>query len=480
MSDGALLGDLAGPREAVQVGPDTLTRDELAGAAAVVAERLAAVTRAALWATPSLETVVGVVGAIGAGTTVVPVNPGSGERELEHVVADAAPEALLVPTGVELPATLRSLSRIDVATTGRGKWSEGPSDPEATAIILYTSGTTGLPKGVQIPRRAIAANLDALAEAWSWTAADRLAHALPLFHVHGLVLGVLGPLRIGGELEHLGRFSPGAVGDALDRGATMVFGVPTMYHRLAEEAESDTGLAQSLGRARLLVSGSAALPAIDHRRLQAVCGQQVVERYGMTETLMISGVRADGERIPGYVGDAFPGVEVRLVDDDGAAVDMSDDETVGEVTVRGDGLFTGYLNRADATAAAFRDGWFLTGDLATRAPSGYLRLVGRRSTDIIKSGGYKIGALEIEGALLEHPAVSEAAVLGVPDPDLGERVAAWVVLRAGMEADEEELEAHVKRLLSSHKRPRELHFVDDLPRNPMGKVVKARLRDGSG
>ena len=479
----SLLGDLghwSGPREAVRVGSAALTRDELASAAAVVAERLAGVARAAVWATPTLETIVAVVGAIGAGATVVPVNPGAGERELEHLLVDAAPEAVVAPAGVELPAGPRSLRRIDARTEARGEWSERPCDPEATAIILYTSGTTGLPKGVQIPRRAIASNLDALAEAWGWTAADRLAHALPLFHVHGLVLGVLGPLRIGGELEHTGRFSPRAIGDALDRGATMVFGVPTMYHRLADEAEADRTLAQSLSRARLLVSGSAALPAIDHRRIEDVCGQRVVERYGMTETLMIAGVRVEGERVPGYVGAALPGVEVRLLDDDGAPLAAADDETVGEVAVRSAGLFTGYLNQPEATAAAFRDGWFLTGDLGARAPNGYLRLVGRRSTDIIKSGGYKIGALEIEGALLEHPAVSEAAVLGIPDPDLGERIAAWVVLRPGIPTDEAELEAHVRRLLSAHKRPRELHFVDDLPRNQMGKVVKARLADRRG
>jgi malonyl-CoA/methylmalonyl-CoA synthetase len=230
-----------------------------------------------------------------------------------------------------------------------------------------------------------------------------------------------------------------------------------------------------LRKARVLVSGSAALPSVVHERLEAISGQRIIERYGMTETMMSCAVRANEDRRAGYVGPPIDGVELRLDDEDGAEITASDDETVGEIKVRGPNLFSGYLNRPDATAEVMNDGWFSTGDLATRAPDGYIRIVGRRSTDLIKSAGYRIGAGEIESALLEHSAVSEVAVTGEPDADLGERIIAWVVLRPSREASGEELSEHVGRLLSSHKRPREVRFLDELPRNAMGKVVKKQL-----
>jgi malonyl-CoA/methylmalonyl-CoA synthetase len=346
------------------------------------------------------------------------------------------------------------------------------------ALIVYTSGTTGAPKGAVLPRRAIASNLDGLADAWAWTADDVVAHALPLFHVHGLVIGVLGPLRRGGCAMHLERFSADGVASALSGPATMLFGVPTMYRRLADAAADSPQLAAALGRARLLVSGSAALPASEHARLLALTGRAVLERYGMTETLMNTAIRADGVAAPGTVGPAVPGVEVRLVDDHGVPIAESDGETIGEIEVRGPNLFLGYLNRPDATAAAMRDGWFVTGDMAVRWPDGHFRIVGRRATDLIKSGGYKIGAGEIEGSLREHPAVDDAAVTGEPDEDLGERVVAWVVLRTGAGVEASELIDHVAQQLAPHKRPRVVRFVDELPRNELGKVQKQRLRSG--
>jgi acyl-CoA synthetase (AMP-forming)/AMP-acid ligase II len=223
------------------------------------------------------------------------------------------------------------------------------------------------------------------------------------------------------------------------------------------------------------VSGSAALPAADHDRIERACGQRIVERYGMSETLMITSVRHDGERRAGYVGVPLAGVEVRVVDDGGEEVPR-DDATIGGVLVRSPSLFDGYLNAPEATAAAFRDGWFETGDLGARASDGYLRLVGRRSTDLIKSGGYRIGAGEIEAALLTFPGVAEAAVRGLPDPDLGERIVAWVVASDdGARPDPDALIGHVASELTPHKRPREIRFLDELPRNAMGKVQKRRL-----
>jgi malonyl-CoA/methylmalonyl-CoA synthetase len=363
-----------------------------------------------------------------------------------------------------------------VAADGNAAGSAAtPPEPpaEAPAIIVYTSGTTGPPKGVVLPRRAIASNLDALAAAWEWTADDTVAHGLPLFHVHGLILGVLGPLRIGGAVHHLGRFSPEAAADALRGPATMLFGVPTMYHRLAAAAEADPAVAAALGGARLLVSGSAALPVVDHERIAGATGQRVVERYGMTETLMNTAIRAGGDRRAGTVGPPLDGVELQLVDDDGQPLTGAD--TIGEIVVRGPNLFLEYLNRPDATAQAMLGGWFRTGDVGTLADDGYLRIVGRRATDLIKSGGYKIGAGEIENVLLEHPAVAEVAVTGAPDPDLGERIVAWIVPAEGQRPDPQELADRVADLLAPHKRPREFHFLDRLPRNDLGKVLKRSL-----
>ncbi|MGW8362598.1 acyl-CoA synthetase [Streptomyces wedmorensis] len=478
----ALLPALADPsdRPALRFGAASLTYGELARAAGALAARVKGEERVAVWATPTAHTVVGVVGALLAGVAVVPLNPRTGERELAHILGDSAPGAVLAEPGAELPAGLAGTPRIEVELGGpAGPPVAEPDDPEATALVVYTSGTTGPPKGVLLSRRAVAASLDALAEAWSWTADDVLVHALPLFHVHGLVLGVLGPLRRGGEVRHLGAFSVEGVARELgDGGGTMLFGVPTMYHRVADALGGDASLAAALGGARLLVSGSAALPVHDHRRIAAATGRTVVERYGMTETLMITSVLPGGEPRPGTVGVPLAGVELRLVDEDGSVLPEFDGETVGEVQVRGRNLFSGYLGRPDATAAAFDGDWFRTGDMAVREADGTVRLVGRKATDLIKSGGYKIGAGEIENALLDHPGVREAAVTGEPDPDLGERIVAWVVPEdAEKPPAESELADHVARLLAPHKRPRVVRYLDALPRNDMGKVLKKALPD---
>ncbi|MFF6774541.1 acyl-CoA synthetase [Streptomyces sp. NPDC012637] len=467
-------------RPALRFGADTLTYEELARAAGALAPRLAAAGRAAVWATPTAGTAVGVVAALLAGVPAVPLNPRVGERELAHILGDSEPGVVLAGAGDELPAGLAGLPRIDVDVRAAGPLAEEPGDPETPALIVYTSGTTGPPKGVVLSRRAIAASLDALADAWAWTDADVLVHGLPLFHVHGLVLGVLGPLRRGGELRHLGGFSVEGVAKELgDGGGTMLFGVPTMYHRLAEALPHDPALARSLTEARLLVSGSAALPVHDHERIRAATGRTVVERYGMTETLMNTSVPVGADPRPGSVGLPLAGVGLRLAEEDGSVLGTTayDGETVGEIQVRGPNLFTAYLNRPDATAAAFtEDGWFRTGDMAVREPDGYVRIVGRKATDLIKSGGYKIGAGEIENALLDHPRVREAAVTGAADPDLGERIVAWVVPADPADPPEPaELADHVASLLAPHKRPREVRYLTELPRNDMGKVLKKAL-----
>jgi malonyl-CoA/methylmalonyl-CoA synthetase len=426
-----------GREPALRFGDRALSYRGLREAAGAVAAQVSGAQRVGIWAESTLETCIAIAGSLAAGATVVPINPKLGEAELHHVLHDSKPELLLGAPAEALDVLERRPRLETVDATARGELPPGEPDDEHPTLIVYTSGTTGMPRGAVLPRRSVASNLDALAEVWEWTSADRLTHALPLFHVHGLVLGLLGPLRRGGELIHLGRFDAARLTDALEAGATMVFGVPTMYHRLAEQVGAD--------------------------------------RYGLTETLINTAVRASGERRPGYVGEPLPGVELRLVGDDGSDILECDDETIGEVAVRGPNLFAGYLNQPEATSEAVRDGWFFTGDLATRAPGGYWRIVGRRSTDLIKTGGYKVGAGEVETALLGHPGVKEAAVVARPDSDLGERIVAFVVIGDGGSAPAaEELIDHVAAQLAPHKRPREVRFMDSLPRNAMGKIMKKR------
>ncbi|MER7051331.1 acyl-CoA synthetase [Streptomyces sp. NPDC000351] len=465
-------------RPALRFGERSLTYAGLAAAAGGTAGRIRGAGRVAVWATPAMETAVAVVAALLAGVPAVPLNPKSGDKELAHILADSEPSLVLAPPGSELPPALGALERVDVDLRATGPVPEdGHADDGAPALVVYTSGTTGPPKGAVIPRRALVTTLDALADAWRWTGDDVLVHGLPLFHVHGLVLGVLGPLRRGGSVRHLGRFSAEGAARELNDGATMLFGVPTMYHRIAEALPTDPELAKALTGARLLVSGSAALPVHDHERIAAATGRRVIERYGMTETLMNTSVRADGEPRAGTVGVPLPGVELRLVEEDGTPIAELDGESVGEIQVRGPNLFTEYLNRPDATAAAFtEDGFFRTGDMAVRDPDGYVRIVGRKATDLIKSGGYKIGAGEIENALLEHPGVREAAVTGEPDPDLGERIVAWIVPADPQSPPAlDALADHVAGRLAPHKRPRVLRHLDSLPRNDMGKIMKRAL-----
>lgn len=465
-------------RTALRYGDVTLSHGELRDRATAHANTLrdagiAPGDRVAVWATPEPDTLVMLYGNMLSGVVSVPLNPAVGVRELQHILQDAAPRAVLgrAPEG-------RSFDH-DFPTPSR-RAHEVVRDARAPALVLYTSGTTGLPKGVVLSHEALASNLDALASVWAWSPDDELVHALPLFHVHGLVLGVFGSLRRGAAITLLPRFDPAAVTAALARSATMFFGVPTMYHRLAELVEHDPDAARALARARLLVSGSAPLPLREHRRLQTVTGRGVLERYGLTETLINTAVRLSEGPRPGSVGHALPGVSLRLVDEARSPLDARDDITLGEVAVRGPNLFEGYLNRPDATEAV-RDaeGWFYTGDLATMAPDGAIRIVGRRATDLIKTGGYKVGAGEVETALLEHPDVREAAVKGVADDDLGERIEAWVVLREGASTRGDELIDHVASLLAWHKRPRRVHVVTALPRNAMGKVRKTELGETS-
>jgi len=472
-------------RPALRVGDRVLTQRALAAACAHHVAMLGTHgarpgDRIGVWTQPALETLVALVAHAAAGYVSVPLDPKLGAGELAHVLTDAAPRVCVAGDADAVGALAPTLAT-GIALDAAPAWAPRPVG-DAPALILYTSGTTGPPKGALITERNIASNLDMLARAWAWTDADVVVHALPMFHVHGLVLGLFGSLRRGGTLRWVPKFTPEALAAALDEHAPAVlFAVPTMYHRLCEAAASTPAIASALRGARLLVSGSAPLSVREHRWLEELSGQRVIERYGLTETLINCSTRHDGDRRPGSVGPPLDGVELRLVDDARQPIapgdrsgDGSDDAT-GEIAVRGPHVFAGYLNRADATRAVLDDdGWFYTGDVATRAADGQLRIVGRRSTDIIKCGGFKVGAGEVEAALLEHPAVAAAAVIGAPDADLGERIVAFVVARFPVEVAE--LERHVASRLSPHKRPRDVRFLDELPRNAMGKVQKMILR----
>jgi fatty acid CoA ligase FadD36 len=457
----ALSGTVADSPDAIRIGERMMSREALAGAATALAERIAGAPTVAITATTGLETIVGVVAGLLAGVPVVPVPPDAGPVERDHILRDSG--AVLM-TGertwedVELPY-------VPVSLTATSAASLPEPDPEAAALILYTSGTTGMPKGVIISQRAMAADLDALAEAWQWTADDVLVHGLPLFHIHGLILGVLGGLRIGSRLLHTVRPTPAGYAAA---GGTLYFGVPTVWSRICDDPASATALSS----ARLLVSGSAPLPLPVFTRIAELTGHQMVERYGMTETLITLSPRADQPRRAGYVGFPLAGVHTRLADEDGQPV-PDDGESIGGLQVRGPTLFNGYLGLPEVTAACFTaDGWFRTGDMATIDPDGWHRIVGRASTDLIKSGGYRIGAGEVEAVLSLHPAVREAAVVGVPDSDLGQAIVAYVVAD---DVTDQQLIDFVATRLSVHKRPRRVVLLDRLPRNAMGKIQKNLL-----
>ncbi|MER8096180.1 AMP-binding protein [Streptomyces goshikiensis] len=445
----ALDGVYGDRKDALSVAGRTASYEELLGAARAVAADVAGAPAFAVTATASLETVAAAVGGLLAGVPFVPLPPDAGPAEREHILRDSG----AVLTDVDF----------DRRSSGSAEPGAAPgAAPEDPALVLYTSGTTGAPKGVVLTGAAIAADLDALAEAWQWSAEDTLVHGLPLFHVHGLVLGVLGALRTGSRLVHTGRPTPQAYAEA---GGSLYFGVPTVWSRIAADAPA----AEALGGARLLVSGSAALPAPVFRDLERLTGLRPVERYGMTETLITVSGRAGGEVRPGTVGTPLPGIRTRIAAEPGAEI--------GELQLTGPTLFSGYLGRPEATAAAYtEDGWFRTGDIAAVDPAdGVHRIVGRASIDMIKSGGYRIGAGEIENALLDHPRVSEAAVVGVPDADLGQRIVAFVVAEGVTGA---ELTEFVAAHLSVHKRPREVRFVAAVPRNAMGKPQKKLLLTG--
>ena len=352
-------------------------------------------------------------------------------------------------------------------------------EPEAPAILAYTSGTTGRAKGALLSHRNLTSNIAALTAAWRWTESDRLLLVLPLFHAHGLMVGLHGTLYTGASAVLQRKFDAAGVLDTLrgDPAITMFFGVPTMYARLLAEAErqgdAPEGVRRTPLRMRLFVSGSAPLSAQLFADFERVFGQRILERYGMTETIMNLTNPYDGERRAGTVGGPFPGQEARVVD--AATREELPPGEIGEIEVRGPHVFGGYWNRPDATAKAFSpDGWFRTGDLGWHSEDGYFTITGR-ARELIISGGYNIYPREVEDVLAQHPAVAEVAVLGMPDSDLGEQVVAVVVPAEGQDPAGDEIIAFCRERLAAYKKPRQVVFAASLPRNALGKVQKHLL-----
>ncbi len=476
------------PRLAVVDADGNHTYRQLLEASARVASALLAGRadlkgeRVAFLITPGFAWVAVQWGIWRAGGIAVPLPLAHALPELEYLLDDADPMAAVFDAANEsvlkpLVAArgLRAVAAADALRTPLG--SLPPVESGLRAMILYTSGTTSRPKGVVTTHDNLTAQITTLVQAWEWSAADRTVLCLPLHHVHGIVNVLSCALWAGAVCEILPRFDAPAVWERLTSGQITVFmAVPTIYYRLIAAWETAlperrAQLSEGVGRLRLMVSGSASLPVSTLERWRQITGHTLLERYGMTEIGMALSNPLHGRRISGSVGAPLPDVEVRLVDDDGAEIAPG---TPGEIEVRAPGVFREYWCKPEATRMAFRDGWFRTGDVAV-VENGAYRILGRQSVDIIKTGGHKVSALEIEEALRAHPAIAECAVVAVPDAEWGECPAAAVVLHASQALDLERLRAWARERLTAHKIPRHLLVVEKLPRNAMGKVTKSAV-----
>lgn len=448
--------------------------------------------RVAVFAESSPEVIVALLGHYRLGALHVPINTRYRGEEVAHILVDSGSKAILLRAGSacadvvqELAARGQAVPRIlsfdrliETEPPRADSKLLAPPGDEDTAFLLYTSGTTGRSKGVELSFRAIVENTESVTRLWRFSPEDRLALALPLFHVHGLCLGIHGAILHGMTTFLFERFDAKRIVETFERGGATVFqGVPTMYVRLMELLAESPEAAAALSRGRLFTSGSAALAAADFSKFEQLTGHRILERYGMSETLFTLSNRYEDRR-PGTVGLPIPGCEVRIVDDSGR--DAEEGEP-GEILVKGNGMMTRYWRRPEETAASYRDGWFVTGDMARRDSDGYVTILGRKSVDFIKSGGYKISAREIEDVLRRHPKVKDVAVVGATDRVWGQRIVAVVVLASGARAPSssdallEELSAFCAASLADYKRPRQVEIVEDLPRNALGKVQKHRI-----
>ncbi|MFM2132392.1 MAG: acyl-CoA synthetase [Opitutales bacterium] len=477
-------------RAAFSEGGSSRKYEELVAASGRVASALLAGSadlseaRTALLVAPGFGHAAAQWGVWRAGGVKVPLCLSATESEWEYALTDAGVSTVLAdaPGAAKVEPVCRRLGvrlvRLEEALTAAEAALPAVAETR-DAMILYTSGTTSRPKGVVTTHANLAAQMSSLVEAWEWSREDRIPMFLPLHHVHGVVNVTGCALWSGALIEPFARFDAAAVLTRVRAGAYTVFmAVPTVYVKLIEAlesagAEERESACAAFRRMRLMVSGSAALPATVFEKWAALTGQRLLERYGMTEIGMALSNPLRGERRPGAVGTPLPGVSVRLKQENGPVVTAEGEP--GEIQVRGPGVFRCYWGREEATRETFEDGWFRTGDMAVME-SGYYRIMGRLSVDIIKSGGYKLSALEIEAALLEHPAVAECAVIGLPDDTWGEAVTAVCVTRPGAVLELKALRDWCKGRLSVYKAPQRLLIVPELPRNAMGKVTKPAVR----
>lgn len=392
-------------------------------------------------------------------------------RDLETLIV-VDEEAHEVTQGASASFSLRDF--LDASDEQGGTQELTMPSPDTPALIGYTSGTTGRAKGALLLQRNLSANIASLTGAWRWTSEDHLLLVLPLFHAHGLMVGMHGTLYTGARVTLRRKFDAASVLASLrdDPSMSLFFGVPTMYSRLLSETKRQ---GEPVPHPRLFVSGSAPLSAQLFNDFARMFEQSILERYGMTETGMNLSVPYDGERRAGTVGLPFPGQDARIVDTQTRQVLPAGE--IGEIEVHGPHVFAGYWKRPEATAEAFsEDGWFKTGDLGWRSPDGYFTITGR-ARELIISGGYNIYPREVEDVLETHPDVAEAAVIGLPDSDMGEQVVAVVVPQKGQAPQAAELIAYCRERLASYKKPRRVVFVDALPRNALGKVQKHLLAE---
>ena len=445
--------------------------------------------RIAVQVDKSPEAVLLYLATLRAGYAFLPLNTAYQATEIDYFVADAEPSVVVCS-----PANLRWVEPIarrhrvphlftlgddrrgtllEAASRESARFTTVRSRAEDLACIVYTSGTTGRSKGAMLSHGNIGSNARVLHRYWRWRAGDVLLHMLPIFHVHGLFVAIHGALLSGSRMIWRARFDAREAIRLLPQ-ATVFMGVPTMYVRLLDEPGFDANACRNM---RLFVSGSAPLLPDTFRQFEARTGQRILERYGMSETVMLTSNSYDGNRVPGTVGLPLPGVEVRVVDDAGRACGTGD---IGAIQVRGPNVFSGYWRMPEKTREEFTaDGYFRTGDMGKLDANGYLSIVGR-SKDLIITGGYNVYPKEIESYLDEMDGVAESAVIGVPHRDFGEAVTAVVVRKPGAQLHEAAIIAALKGRIAAFKVPKRVHVVDELPRNTMGKVQKNVLRERYG